>query len=157
MATTTRKPRRYAQGTTIDPAKSRAEIETLVTKHGATGYVSGWQGNLVKVMFEMRGRRLRFSVDLPDVSDRQFTFDGHRRLPPAQAQQRFEQFVRERWRLLLFLIKGKLEAIREGAAIFEEEMMAYTVMPNGQTVAEWANPQLAQILDRNEMPPLLPG
>lgn len=70
MATTTRKPRRYAQGTTIDPAKSRAEIETLVTKHGATGYVSGWQGNLVKVMFEMRGRRLRFSVDLPDVSDR---------------------------------------------------------------------------------------
>ena len=65
--------------------------------------------------------------------------------------------VRERWRLLLFLIKGKLEAIREGAAIFEEEMMAYTVMPNGQTVAEWANPQLAQILDRNEMPPLLPG
>jgi hypothetical protein len=36
-------------------------------------------------------------------------------------------------------------------------MLAYTVMPNGQTVAEWANPQLAQILDRNEMPPLLPG
>ena len=87
MAIQSRNGKIVLAGTTIDPAKSRAEIETLVTKHGATGYVSGWQGNLVKVMFEMRGRRLRFSVDLPDVSDRQFTFDGHRRLPPAQAQQ----------------------------------------------------------------------
>ena len=49
-------------------AKSRAEIETIVTKHGATGYVSGWQGNLVKVMFEMRGRRLRFPGDGPRAS-----------------------------------------------------------------------------------------
>jgi hypothetical protein len=149
--------RRFAQGTTIDPAKSRIEIETLVTKHGATGHVSGWEGNLLRVMFTMNGRRIRFSVELPDATDRQFTHDGHRQLPPAQAKARFEQFVRERWRLLLFLIKGKLEAIRENAAIFEDEMLPYTVMPNGQTVAEWLNPQLEDSLQRNTMPPLLPG
>lgn len=149
--------RRYAEGTTVDPAKTRAEIEMFVTKHGATSYVSGWEGNLLRVMFEMKGRRLRFSIELPDPSDRRFTHGQGHQFGSAQAQARFEQYVRERWRLLLFLIKGKLEAIREGAAIFEEEMLPYTVMPNGQTFAEWANPQLEDVLKRNTMPPLLPG
>ena len=153
---TTRK-RRYAERTTVDPAKTRAEIDTLVTSHGASGFVSGWQGNLLRVMFDMKGRRIRFSVELPDETDKRFTHVQDRRLSASQAHARFEQYVRERWRLMLFLIKGKLEAIREGAAIFEEEMMPYTVLANGQTISEWLNPQIEDHLRNKTLPPLLPG
>ena len=33
-------PRRYAEGTEVDPAQSKADIERLVTAHGATGFCS---------------------------------------------------------------------------------------------------------------------
>lgn len=131
------------------------EIERLVTKQGATGFVSGWQGAQARVMFEMRGRRLRFSVEMPPLDDPQLrlrSFDSM-----AQIQKRYEQLGREKWRLLLLLIKSKLEAIEQRAAVFEEEMLPYTVMPNGQTVAEWLGPQLEARLRDGTMPPLLPG
>jgi hypothetical protein len=126
------------------------EIEQIVTRHGATGFVSGWQENEARVMFEMRGRRLRFSVKVPPEA----MFERRAGRSPATAR---EQHIREKWRLLLFLIRSKLEAVRSGAAIFEEEMLPYTVMPSGQTVGEWLGPQLDDHLKNNTMPPLLPG
>lgn len=152
-----KKPRRYAQNTSVDPARTRAEIDTLVTKHGATGFVSGWAEGQARVMFEMRGRRLRFSIQMLPPDDPKFTRRGHAARPPAQVRTAYEQFEREQWRLLLLLIKGKLEAIRSNAAIFEEEMLPYTVLPTGQTVAEWMEPQLNKALESGTMPPLLPG
>lgn len=150
-----RRMRRYAQGTDVHPIRTRSEIESLVTKHGATGYVAGWHDNKARVMFEMRGRRIRFEIALLPVGDPRFTRRGYNVVPPAKAKAAFEQYEREQWRLLLMLIKGKLEAIRNNAAIFDDEMLAYTVMPNGQTVGEWLHPQLETHLQNNQMPPLL--
>ena len=149
--------RRYAERTTIDPMQTQAEIGKLVERHKATGFIAGWQGAQARVMFEMRGRRLRFSITLPPPDDRRFTKSGHIHLSPQQSAGKYEQFKREQWRLLLLLIKSKLEAIQNGAAVFEEEMMPYTVMPNGQTVLEWLGPQLEDRLRNGTMPPLLPG
>lgn len=154
---TTKRVRRYAEGTDVHPIRTRSEIEVLVTKHGAEGFVAGWQGNKARVMFEMRGRRLRFEIDLPPQDDPRFTRRGYASVPVAKAKAAFEQYEREQWRLLLMLIKGKLEAIRNNAAIFDDEMLPYTGMPNGQTVAEWLSPQLEDHLRNSTMPPLLPG
>ena len=58
----------YAADTSVPPEKSRAEIERLVTKYGATKFVSGWEEIGAAVLFEMRGRRVRFAIPLPEVT-----------------------------------------------------------------------------------------
>lgn len=32
----------FAEGTTVSPEKTRGEIESLVRRHGATEFSSGW-------------------------------------------------------------------------------------------------------------------
>jgi hypothetical protein len=64
---------------------------------------------------------------------------------------------RQRWRALALAIKAKLEAVESGIATFEEEFMAYIVLPDGQTVGEFLSPQIEAAYSSGRMPPLLPG
>ena len=34
---------RYAQNTSVDSSRTKAEIERTIMKYGANGFVSGWQ------------------------------------------------------------------------------------------------------------------
>ena len=54
------------------------------------------------------------------------------------------------------MIKAKLEAIHQGISSIEREFLADTIMPDGQTVAEWVEPQLAKAYESGQMPKLLP-
>jgi hypothetical protein len=38
-----------------------------------------------------------------------------------------------------------------------EKFLAHIVLPNGSTVGEWAQPQIAMAYDREQMPALMPG
>jgi hypothetical protein len=58
----------------------------------------------------------------------------------------------------LLIIKGKLEGIERKIATFEDEFLAYTVLPNGKTVSEIIQPQIEKALKTGRMPQLLlPG
>ena len=50
---------RYAEGTGVSMAKSREEIERLLTRYGATSFMYGTDANTAAIAFEMRGRRIR--------------------------------------------------------------------------------------------------
>lgn len=50
------------------------------------------------------------------------------------------------------VIKAKVVAVEDNISTIEAEFMTHIVLPNGQTVGEWAGPQLA----RGEPLPLLP-
>jgi len=52
-------------------------------------------------------------------------------------------------------IKAKLECVESGIASFEEEFLAYIVLPNQQTMGQLALPQIAQAYGGGKMPPLL--
>lgn len=149
----------FATTTSVAPEKSRAEIERLVTKYGATRFVSGWEESSGAVLFEMRGRRIRFTIPMPDPKDRRFTHDRHRPRTPADQRRRLDQATRTAWRALLLVIKAKLEAVASGIAIFDNEFLAHIVLPGtGQTVGEWAAPQLARAYEEGgAMPPMLPS
>jgi hypothetical protein len=150
---------RYAQDTSVSVEKSRAEIEGTVNRYGATGFISGWQGNKAMVAFEMRDRRIRFTLPLPDKNDKRFTHTpgkGQRR-DDASAHREWEQGCRQAWRALALAIKAKLEAVEARISTFEEEFMANLVMANGLTLGEAFIPQLAQIISTSQMPPMLPG
>jgi hypothetical protein len=55
------------------------------------------------------------------------------------------------------VIKAKLEAVQAGIVTFEEEFLAHILLPSGETVGEWATPQLEDIYEAGGMPEVLPG
>ena len=54
------------------------------------------------------------------------------------------------------VIKAKLEAVEAGISVFEEEFLANIVMPDGTSFGKWALPQLDEIYETREVPPMLP-
>jgi hypothetical protein len=45
--------------------------------------------------------------------------------------------------LLVAVVKAKLVAVEDNISTLEREFVADLVLPNGQTMHEWARPQLA--------------
>lgn len=150
---------RYAQDTSVSVEKSKAEIEKIIQRYGATGFVSAWKQGKASIMFEMRDRRLRFNLPLPDRNEKRFTHTPGKDLErhPMDVQKHWEQACRQSWRALLLCIKAKLESVEAGIVEFDEEFMPYIVMANGSTVAEYIMPQLPGICGVDRMLPLLPG
>ncbi len=149
----------YASRTQVSSDASRAEIERILRRYGATEFAYGWDSRQAVIMFALVNRRVRFTLPMPDPAERRFTHTPSRgQLRDTAAREReFEQAIRQRWRALALVIKAKLEAVESGITTVEREFLAYIVLPNGATVAEWAAPQLEIAYDRHEMPALLPG
>jgi hypothetical protein len=126
--------RTYAQDTSVPIDRTRAEIEKLVRKHGANGFVSGWDNDRATVQFRKDNRHIRFILMIP----------------------KNEQLQRARWRALLLVIKAKLEAVAAGIATFESEFLANVVLPDGRTVYEATKDKVAVAYDGGHVPPMLP-
>lgn len=133
----------YAEGTTVSPEKTQMEISALLRKYGATGYQFGWEGAHTAILFKAHGRSIRFLVEMPSPDDRRFrwTPSGQERKQAAVAAAH-EAEVRRRWRCLFIAIKAKLEAVETGIASFEDEFLAYTVLPDNTTVGEHLQQQV---------------
>lgn len=131
----------YAENTTVSVERSQAEIQEIVRKYGADGYISGWQGNKAMIEFFASQRRVRSILILP--SDKaEFATAGQRRRTGAQVIAAMEQEHRRRWRALGLVIKAKLEAVSSGIVSFEDEFLAQIVLPDGRTVAEHTGPSI---------------
>lgn len=64
------------------------------------------------------------------------------------------QDERQRWRVLLLVIKAKLEAVESGISTIREEFLAYVMTPGG-TLGKRLIPQLDGIAKSGNIPPLL--
>lgn len=151
MATT-----RYAERTTVSDDRSQAEIAKLLRAHGATGFVGGWQGDKAAIMFELKGRRYRMALPLPDRAEFRRTPTGRVR-SSSQVETEYQQEIRRRWRALALIVKAKLEAVASGIVSLEDELLSYTVLPSGETVGERLIPMIGQAYSTGDLPPLLPG
>ena len=147
---------RYASQTVVSSERSRAEIETTLTRYGATGFMYGWADANAVVMFQMTERRVKFLLPLPDRGAFEKTPAGRRTRGIDGQLAAFDQAVRQRWRALLLVIKAKLEAVESGITEFEDEFMAHIVMPDGRTVSEHIRPSIAMAYKTGKIPPLLP-
>jgi hypothetical protein len=145
---------KYASQTTVSPEKSRFEIETILKRYGAShyGYMSG--PDSAAIAFQAKDRRLRFTLPMPKRTDHKTDKRGYYRSDTA-IDAAWQQEIRQRWRALALVIKAKLEAVEAGVSTFEEEFMANIVLPSGQTMAEYALPQITQAYETGTMPPLL--
>lgn len=131
---------RYAERTTVETAQSQDQVKRLLKGAGADQLAVYEAADKSAVAFRIGGRFYRITVPVKDVAN------------AAQEERRA-------WRLLLLLIKSKLEAVKEGATTIEREFLADMLMPDGSTVAEWTAAPLALAYEKGEMPRqlLLPG
>ena len=125
---------RYAETTKVSVAQSRTEIERTLKRYGADGFMYGEADDRAVVAFRMRGRHIKFMVDIPDKPQKE----------------------RQRWRAMLLVIKSKLESVESGIEIFEDAFMAQIVLPDGQTVGQVMRPQIVSAYETGNVPPLLP-
>jgi hypothetical protein len=125
----------YAKRTEVPVERSKAQIEHLVTKYGAKGFVTGWQGAQARVEFLAQGWHIRLMVVIPDNA----------------------QAARQKWRALHLVIKAKLEAVDAKISSFEQAFAADIVMPSGKTVWEEIQEPIRLSYEGKEPPRLLLG
>lgn len=148
---------KFAKDTTVDPQQSLMEIRRIVSKYKASDFAMGENARRVTIAFEMCNRRIRFSLPLPDKDSKEFRYgsSGATWNKGQFSQKMYDQAIRQKWRALALTIKAKLESYDSGIETFEEAFMAQMVLANGQTMAEWAAPQVEAIYGNGNMPPLL--
>ena len=106
--------RPFASRTKVPVEKTRADIERLIKRYGANGFVSGWQGSVARIEFLCADRHIRMSVVVPDN----------------------DQAARQKWRALLLVIEAKLESVDAKIATLEQAFATDIMMPGGKTVWE---------------------
>ena len=147
----------YASATSVSVDRSRAEIERTLKRYGAHKFVYGWDREEAVIAFVVHNegsgeqRQVRFKVSVPPRENFETSPAGRWR-SDDQVEKHWEQAQRTRWRALLLVIKAKLEAIESGIATFEDEFLAYTMLPGGETVGEWITPQLSDVYATGVMP-----
>jgi len=130
----------YAKGTEVPVDRTQVQIRQLLRAAGAQsqGLVEQGAGDGAStcgVAFEMKNRRIRFTVGLAPTA--KFLTDGNgRRRNQSAAEAAHQAEERRLWRALLLTLKARLEAVGSGIETFDEAFLAHVVMPDGQTVYE---------------------
>lgn len=151
----------YAADTSVSVERSRAELESLLSRYGADqfGYMTDPRGAII--VFRLNKKTVRFNLPLPDKTAKDFTHftrgrvvvTSHQR-SPEEAHKLWEQGCRSRWRSLVLCVKAKLEACSCGITTFEAEFLSHFVLENGETIGQAVLPKLDSIVT-GKMPLLL--
>lgn len=151
---------RFAENTEVSVERSRAEIEKLIVRYGATSTAFMNAPGRALIMFECQDRRVVFELPLPDIDNPKFGKTPTGRLKKGGPQARYEaweQACRSCWRALALVIKAKLEAVESGITTFEDEFLAHIIMPDGMSVGSHVKPTIAAWYAGGKMRPLLPA
>lgn len=151
----------YASDTDVSVEKSRAELESILARYGASSF--GYMTNDTKAIlaFQAHGKAVKFILPMPNQADFKLAFRTYlgRRVSgsdyersPEQVQKLWEQACRSRWRALCLCVKAKLEAVEVGITSFEQEFLAHFVLPNGETFGDYAIPKIEAATKSGKMP-----
>ena len=122
----------YAEDTKVSAAQSRAQIETILRKAGASRIATMDEPMEAIGMFMLAGRLIRLRIEIPG---------------DANEQKRWAI-----WRAVHLVVKAKIEAVAQGITTVEQEWLAHVVLPDGTTVGDWVEPQLQLAYDTGRMP-----
>lgn len=139
------KSRRYAAGTRAPVDASRREVERVLARYGADGFHYGWERRYIPagdggsakeeghavLGFLINRRRIQIDVPMPDDPREQ----------------------RRMWRVMLLLIKAKLEAVESGIGTLESEFLANIVIHTGQTIGGVLLPRLTEVVESGRLLP----
>jgi hypothetical protein len=136
----------YASGTGVSVEQSKAEIERILQRVGASSFQSGWhqESRTEHILFRVGESNIMLAVTMPPAGDFLFSPRGRRRTKDS-AEDAFKQERRRRWRGMLLIIKAKLEQIEIGNSTLQREFLSDMVMPNGRTLGDALIPQLKEL------------
>ena len=109
----------------------------MLTEYGATGFRCAWEDGRAAITFTAGNRRFRFVLALPGSAGD--LLQPRRRGASAKSP---EEISRQCWHKLSLLIRAKLDAVASGIVTFDEEFLAYMILPGGATVFQRAEPAI---------------
>lgn len=155
--------RSFAEGTSVPVERSRAELETMLSRAGAGQYgvFNNRDEGFAIVAFTMLPKGAepsslrQYRVRLPLPKAEAFTkkkIRGYMYHCTAEEQNKlWEQACRERWRALVLATKAKLVLIELGVSSFEHEFLADLALPDGGTLGEAIAPRIAETYQTGSM------
>lgn len=146
----------YARDTEVSVEKSRAEIEAILKRYGASHFAYMTEPTRAVIAFRAKDRNIRFDLPLPKVEEFRRTPSQKLWRDNDATHRAWEQGCRQKWRALTLCIKAKLESVESKIETFEEAFLAHVVMPDGRTVGEHTTPRIAQSYAGGEVTALLP-
>lgn len=150
---------KYAEGTEVPVERSKAEIDAILQRYGATarGILVDEAAGRALIVFGLHERHIRLEVALPRPDEKRFThLEPWRERTPAAAQAAYDKELRRIWRVQILYLKAKLEQTADDADAFRREFLPHTLLPTGQTVWEATADRIDEGYRTGEMPPLLP-
>lgn len=142
----------YAKGTEVSIEKSRMEIERLLNTNHADAVSVGYSSDKAVIQWTAHKRVIRFVLPLPADTDEMFKYKTRRQRgrtirgdvrSPEEKKRACEQRRKELWRALFISIKAKIESVKAGISVFDQEFFANIVDPGtGKTVYEALGQQL---------------
>lgn len=153
--------RRFAEGTDVPIERSRLELERVLKNAGASKQGMFRDGDHAAVVFELRSRMVKLSIDLPsrEVLEAAYEADGRGKGDDRDywVELKLNEEEKRLWRVLVLVVKAKLEAVSIGLSTVEREFLADVVVKGGKTVGEILATELAQIYGGKNPPKLLLG
>ena len=139
----------YAQGTSVPIDRSRAEIERIIGRYGATKYGTWSEPTRATVQFVVRsGRQVQIPVPMPTVKDAP---RGTR-----EPEKWVEAEGRRRWRVLVITLKAMLEAVESRLFTFDQVFLSHMVIPGtARTLGDELIPRLPALYSGTSLPRLL--
>jgi len=125
---------RYAEKTSVSVESSKETIRKTLERYGASNLMQGESPTEYIIAFELSNKRIKLNIQ----------FD------PEDAQER-----RRKFRVLLLMLKARLECIDSGDSTVEQEFMPNIMLPDGTTVGEQVYNKIEQAYSQNEMPKLM--
>lgn len=145
----------YARNTEVSSERSRMEIEKTLNRYGAEHFAYASRADAAMVEFQMKGKRIRFVLPMPNKEEPRFTLDRYRRRrAPELALRDWEQSTRQKWRALALVIKAKLEAVESKITTIEQEFLAHIILPGGRTAGEHMIPLIEKAYADGKVPAL---
>lgn len=129
----------YADKTRVPIDVSKKEIESTLTRYGASSFGYFSEPGKAIIVFEAKDRRLRFDLPLP-----------------TGGSDKDAKEARRRWRAFLLCIKAKLESVASEIETFEEAFLAHVVLGDGLTVYQHTRDRIAVAYQSGEIKALLP-
>lgn len=143
----------YAAGTIVSAEKSRAELDTILSRHGATnrGIQCDDERGIAMAAFVINGHKYRIDIpmpvltmDLPATERPRGWADWTSARRSEYVAKHWQQACRERWRTLVLTVKAKLEIARLGVSSIEREFLADLVLIGGDTMHQHVGAMLEQ-------------
>lgn len=142
----------YASQTSVSTERSKGELERLLSRAGATGFMSGLENTTAMLGFKLNDRFYSIRFQLPAQENYAMTPGRHRRRSAADMLKHHEQACRSRWRAILLIVKAKLEAVAIGVMTVEEAFASDFVLKGGETMGQ----AFLKKVESGEVPKALP-